>query len=44
MKLCPTCQCCYEDTDSSCVYEDHAALIPSRHGGRLIADKYRLDR
>jgi eukaryotic-like serine/threonine-protein kinase len=44
MKLCPSCQRCYEDTDTSCMYEDHAALIPSRPGGRLIAEKYRLDR
>jgi serine/threonine protein kinase len=44
MKICLTCQRCYEDTDNSCVYQDHAPLAPSRPGERLIAEKYRLDR
>ena len=44
MKLCPTCQHCYEDTDASCAQEGHAGLVPSRPGPRLIADKYLLDR
>ncbi|MBD0371316.1 MAG: protein kinase [Pyrinomonadaceae bacterium] len=43
MKLCPACQRCYEDTDAVCSY-DSTALVPSRHGSRLIAEKYRLDR
>lgn len=43
MKLCPLCQRCYEDTESSCS-EDQTALVASRPGTRLIADKYRLDR
>lgn len=44
MKLCLTCQRCYEDTYTSCVHEDHPPLVPSRPGSRLIAGKYRLDR
>jgi eukaryotic-like serine/threonine-protein kinase len=44
MKLCPTCQHCYEDADASCAQEDHAALVLLRPGPRLIADKYLLHR
>ena len=43
MKLCPICQHCYEDTDTVCP-QDQMALVPSRPGSRMIADKYRLDR
>jgi serine/threonine protein kinase/ketosteroid isomerase-like protein len=43
MKLCPICQRCYEDTDTLCP-QDQTALVGSRPGTRLIADKYRLDR
>src|SRR3954465_15673360 len=43
MKLCPACNRCYEDTDAVCSF-DSSVLMPSRHGTRLIADKYRLDR
>jgi serine/threonine protein kinase/ketosteroid isomerase-like protein len=43
MKLCPACQRCYDDTDAVCSY-DSKTLVPSRHGSRTIADKYRLDR
>jgi serine/threonine protein kinase len=43
MKLCPVCQRCYDDTDAVCL-EDQTALVQSRPGPRLIADKYRLDR
>lgn len=43
MKLCPACQRCYEDTDAVCSF-DSTALVPYRHGSRMIADKYRLDR
>lgn len=43
MKLCPVCQRCYDDTDAVCL-EDQTALLPSRPGPRMIADKYRLDR
>lgn len=43
MKLCPVCQRCYDDTDAVCPVDD-AALLPSRHGSRMVADKYRLDR
>src|SRR5438045_5260215 len=44
MKLCPICQRCYEDTDNVCVHEDHASLVPSRPGSRLINERYRLER
>ena len=43
MKLCPVCQRCYEDTDAVCSF-DNASLVSSRHGSRMITDKYRLDR
>lgn len=43
MKLCPICQRCYEDTDTACL-QDQTALVASRPGTRMIADRYRLDR
>src|SRR5918997_523589 len=43
MKLCPVCQRCYEDTDTSCL-NDQTALVASRPGTRMVADKYRLAR
>lgn len=43
MKLCPVCLRCYEDAETSCL-SDHTALVASRPGTRMIADKYRLDR
>ncbi len=43
MKLCPVCQRCYDDADSVCEQEQ-TALVASRPGPRLIAEKYRLDR
>src|SRR5918911_228439 len=43
MKLCPVCLRCYEDADASCP-NDNASLVPSRHGTRMVADKYQLDR
>jgi serine/threonine protein kinase len=43
MKLCPVCLRCYEDVETSCL-SDHTALVASRPGTRMIADKYRLDR
>jgi serine/threonine protein kinase len=43
MKLCPICHRCYEDTDTSC-FNDQTALVASRPGTLMIADKYRLDR
>src|SRR5687768_15802817 len=43
MKLCPVCLHCYEDADTACA-RDRSVLLPSRHGSRLIADKYRLDK
>lgn len=42
MKLCPVCQLCYDDTEAVC-QQDQTALVNSRPGPRLIADKYRLD-
>ncbi|MCA1591852.1 MAG: protein kinase [Acidobacteria bacterium] len=44
MKICPICKYCYEDTDAVCTRGDHGELIPSRHGSRIIAEKYKLDR
>ena len=44
MKICSTCRHCYEDTETACPLGDHGALVPSRHGTRIVADKYRLDR
>jgi serine/threonine protein kinase len=43
MKLCPTCQRCYEDKDISCTEKDHGALIFKRTGTRIIDRRYRLD-
>src|SRR5918992_5409332 len=43
MKLCPKCQRCFDDVDAVCSF-DSTPLVPSRHGSRTIADKYRLDR
>ncbi|MBA2731368.1 MAG: protein kinase [Acidobacteria bacterium] len=42
MKLCPICHRCYDDADTSCP-SDQTALVASRPGSRMIADKYRLD-
>jgi serine/threonine-protein kinase len=44
MKICPICRYCYEDTDTVCTRGEHGELIATRHGTRLIADKYRLER
>ncbi|HEV2861252.1 MAG TPA: protein kinase, partial [Pyrinomonadaceae bacterium] len=44
MKICPTCQTCYEDADTACRQGDHDALVPSRPGSRLVDGRYRLDR
>jgi serine/threonine protein kinase len=45
MKICRTCQRCYDDADESCVVVGHATpLAHARPGPRLIANKYRLDR
>ena len=43
MKLCPVCQRCYDDADSSCA-ADQTALVATRPGSRMIAEKYRLER
>ena len=43
MKLCPVCQRCYDDADSACA-NDQTALVATRPGSRMIAEKYRLDR
>lgn len=42
MKLCPTCQHCYEDTDETCAREGHDPLVIGRPGETWIAEKYRL--
>ncbi|MBA2646405.1 MAG: protein kinase [Pyrinomonadaceae bacterium] len=42
MKICPTCQNCFEDTDDLCP-DDQSLLVASRPGSRLIAQKYSLD-
>ncbi|HEX8281907.1 MAG TPA: protein kinase [Pyrinomonadaceae bacterium] len=44
MKICPTCQTCYEDADAACVRAGHGDLVPSRPGSRLVDGRYRLDR
>lgn len=44
MKLCPVCLHCYEDSETACTRPDHSVLVASRHGSRLIADRYRLDK
>lgn len=44
MKICLTCNWCYEDTVESCGDREHQALIASRVGTRMIDTKYRLDR
>jgi serine/threonine protein kinase/ketosteroid isomerase-like protein len=43
MKLCPVCNRCFEDHEQNCS-EDQTPLLVARHGGRLIEEKYRLDR
>ncbi|MBA2340305.1 MAG: protein kinase [Pyrinomonadaceae bacterium] len=43
MKICPTCQRCYEDTETICA-DDATKLASSAHGSRIINEKYRLDR
>lgn len=42
MKICPTCQRCYDDADFSCP-KDHAALVTERAGTRLLIGKYHLE-
>jgi serine/threonine protein kinase/ketosteroid isomerase-like protein len=44
MKICRTCRRCYEDTEAVCEIAEHGGLSHARHGSRLIAEKYRLDR
>jgi serine/threonine protein kinase len=44
MKICLTCNSCYEDIVASCEHREHQALIASRIGTRMIGTKYRLDR
>ena len=43
MKICPTCQQCYEDPYTFCA-DDQAELVPSHLRTRLIAQKYCLER
>ncbi len=42
MKECPLCSFCFEDAVSLCP-NDGNKLVFSRHGTRMILDKYRLD-
>ncbi|MGB8507836.1 MAG: translation initiation factor IF-2 N-terminal domain-containing protein [Pyrinomonadaceae bacterium] len=44
MKICLTCNHCYEDIEESCGQRGHEALVTSRLGTRMIGAKYRLDR
>jgi serine/threonine protein kinase/ketosteroid isomerase-like protein len=44
MKICRTCQRCYDDEDTTCIVAEHGQLAHARPGPRLIAAKYRLDR
>ncbi|MBA2504249.1 MAG: protein kinase [Pyrinomonadaceae bacterium] len=43
MKICPTCERCYEDAETTCRV-DAASLVSSRQGSCIIGEKYRLDR
>ncbi len=43
MKLCPTCNRCYEDQIAVCEQKKHKPLIAQRVGTQIIADKYRLE-
>lgn len=42
MKICPTCQNCFEDADAVCP-DDQTLLTASHPGPRLIGQKYALD-
>lgn len=44
MKLCPTCQSCYEDESLACAQQGHDPLTHERAGSRVIGQKYRLER
>lgn len=43
MKLCRTCHLCYEDEARACADASHAPLEMTRPGGRVIANRYRLE-
>lgn len=43
MKICPRCQLCHEDSDTSCT-ECRGVLATDRYGNRMLTSKYRLDR
>lgn len=43
MRLCPTCQRCFDDEILSCPRQGHAPLIQKRAGTLLINNRYRLD-
>lgn len=43
MKVCPTCQRCYEDNDTSCLDTSHHPLVIKRAGTRIIDGRYQLD-
>lgn len=42
MKLCPTCQRCFPESDLACASEGHARLVASYVDPYIIAGKYRL--
>ncbi|HEX8145499.1 MAG TPA: serine/threonine-protein kinase [Pyrinomonadaceae bacterium] len=44
MKICPACQRCYEDEETSCSQPEHGPLKNGRAGSRVIAGNYRLER
>jgi serine/threonine protein kinase/ketosteroid isomerase-like protein len=44
MNLCPVCQRCYDDAETTCSTAGHGALVAHRPGSRIIGDRYRLDR
>lgn len=45
MKICPTCQRCYEDRAARCDVAAHTSpLVAARPGGTRITEKYQLDR
>ena len=44
MKRCPTCHCCYEESQAVCAKPEHLPLVAESPRSALIGDRYRLDR
>lgn len=44
MKICPTCQRCYDDDASECVETGHPPLRTARPGTVRIAERYEIER